>query len=72
MHGRRKGGQDPQEFGIIGKKRCFFQLRGMKTKFQHFWPQPWKNFWEKPLLALPGKDPSDAHVQISIQIGGFC
>jgi len=48
------------DFEIIGKKRLFFQFRGVKNKFHHF-PPPWKKIWENPLLAAPGKNPSDAH-----------
>jgi len=38
------------DFEIIGKKRLFFQFRGVKNKFQHF-GTPWKKFWENPLLV---------------------
>jgi len=55
VHGRRKGGQDPLDFEIISKKRLFFQFRGVKNKFNHFWPPPWKKFWENRLLAPPWK-----------------
>jgi len=44
---RRKGGQDPQDFEIIGKKRLFFQFRGVKNKFHHLWPPPGKIFGKK-------------------------
>ena len=46
-HGRRKGGQEglaPLDFEIIGKKLLFFQFRGVKTKFHHFWPPTGKIF----------------------------
>ena len=43
-----KGGQGgPLDFEIISKERLFFQFRGVKTKFHHFWP-PWKNFGKIP------------------------
>jgi len=38
------------DFEIIGKKRLFFQFRGVKTKFNHFWPPPGKNFGKIPYL----------------------
>jgi len=56
-HWRRKGGaggQGPLDFKIISKKSFFFQFRGVKTKFHHFY-SPWKKFWENPLLPLPWK-----------------
>jgi len=50
--GVRNGGQGglaPLNFEIISKKRLFFQFRGVKNKFHHFWP-PWKKFGENLLL----------------------
>ena len=50
-HGRRRGGPTPPlDFETIGKKTFFCQFRGLKTKFHHFCPPPWKKFWENPLL----------------------
>jgi len=46
VHGRRKGGQGslaPLDFKTISKKGCFFQFRGVETKFHHFWPPPRKS-----------------------------
>jgi len=40
-----EGGAD---FGIISKKRLFFQFRGVKNKFHHFWPPLEKNFGKIP------------------------
>jgi len=59
----RGGPSLPPDFEIISKKKLFFQFRGVKTKFHHFLP-PWKKFWENPLLAPPGKNPSDVHGSI--------
>ena len=55
-----RGGLAPLDFEIISKKRLFFQFRGVKNKFHHFWPL-WKKVWENSLLLPPGKNPSDAH-----------
>jgi len=51
----------PLDFEIIGKKRLFFQFRGIKNKFHHFWPSPGKIFGKIPYCPSPGKIPSDAH-----------
>ena len=51
-HGcRKRGGMRgpcPPDFEIIGNKRLFLQLRGVKTKFHHFWPPPGKKFGKIP------------------------
>ena len=68
---RGAGGPSPLDFEIISKKRLFFQFRGVKNKFHHFYP-PWKKFWEIHLLTPrekilptpmlpPGKIYADAH-----------
>jgi len=61
----KEGPCPPLDFESISKKGLFYQFRGAKNKFHHFWP-PWNKFWENPLLAPPGKKPSDAHVQKDI------
>ena len=51
--GRGTGGPWPLlDFEIISKKRLFFQFRGVKIKFHHFWP-PLEKVWENPLLPPP-------------------
>ena len=43
------GALDPTlDFEIISKKRLFFQFRGVKNKFHHFWPSPVNKNWENP------------------------
>jgi len=44
-----QGGKLPWISKLLAKI-LFFQFRGVKTKFHHFW-SPWKKFWENPLLA---------------------
>jgi len=42
-----------------------------KIKFHHFWPSKEKSFWlllEKPLLPLGGKNPSDTHGSLLIEV----
>ena len=43
-----RGGRAPLDFEIIRKKRLFFQFRGVKTKFHHFWAPPGKVFGKIP------------------------
>ena len=50
-HGHRKGEHAPLGFENISKKRLFFQFRGVKVKFHHFWPPPGKKFGK--ILHLP-------------------
>jgi len=45
---------------MISKKRLFSISRG-KKQISPLLAPPWKKFWEIPLLAPPGKNPSDAH-----------
>jgi len=58
-----RGGKAPLGFEIISKK-MFFQFRGVKIKFHHFWPPhlekifgksptappPWKKSFRRPYL----------------------
>jgi len=46
----RQGGLGPLDFEIISNKRLFFQFRGIKNKFHHFWP-PLEKIWENLLLS---------------------
>jgi len=56
-----KGGAwSPLDFEIFSKKKLFFQFRGVKSKFHHFW-SPLEKFWKNPRVATPWKKPSDAH-----------
>jgi len=59
--GRGQGGHIPLDFENFGKK-SFFKFRVGKTKFQHFWPPPWKN----PLVPPHGKNPSDVHAWVCL------
>jgi len=43
-----QGALVPLDFEIISKKRLFFQFRGAKTEFHHFWTPPGKNFGKIP------------------------
>ena len=70
-----RGALIPLDFTIITKKWLFFQFRGVKNKFHHFWPLLEK-FWENLLLSPRGKNPSDAHgagqiVGIAVCTRGF-
>jgi len=56
--GVRRGGNGG--FEIISKKRLFFQFRGVKNKFHHFWP-PLEKILGKSPTGPPGRNPSDAH-----------
>ena len=70
--GRRRGSSHPLHFEIISKKRLFFQFRGVKTKFHHFWP-PLENILGKSPTGPPWKNPSDAHViRNLIILAQFC
>jgi len=57
----------PLDFEIISKKGLFFQVRGVKNKFHHFWAPPGKNFGKIPYWPSHGKNPSDAHARVSIK-----
>ena len=46
---RGRGRPCPLDFEIICKKRLFFQFRGVKNKFHHFW---------HPLEKILGKSPT--------------
>ena len=46
---------------IISKKRLFFQFRGVKNKFHHFYPLSGKNFGKISYWPPYGKNLSDAH-----------
>ena len=46
------GGLVPLDFENFSNKRLFFQFRGVKTKFHHFGPLPWK-ISEKSLSGAP-------------------
>ena len=70
MHGRRKGGgrgsHAPWILKLLAKKGCFFQFRGVKSKFHHFWQPPGKNIGKISYCSPPpGKNPSDAHASTS-------
>ena len=54
------GGRGALDFEIISKNVCFFQFRGVKTKFHHFYPHLEKNLGKSP-TGPSGKNPSDAH-----------
>jgi len=54
------GGKPTPGFWNYWQKRLFFQFRGIKIKFHHFW-SPWKKLGKSP-PGTPGKNPSDAHV----------
>jgi len=58
--GLERGALPPWILRLLAKKGCFFNFEGLKRNFTTFGP-PWKKFWENPLLAPPGKNPSDAH-----------
>ena len=45
---------------LLAKKVLFSISRG-KNQISPFLALPWKKVWEYPLLAPPGKNPSDAH-----------
>jgi len=51
-HGRRMGraggALPPLDFEINSKKILFFQFRGVKNKFHHFWHPPGKIFGKIP------------------------
>ena len=49
--GRGQGGHIPLDFENFGKK-SFFKFRVGKTKFQHFWPPPWKNPLVPPMEKI--------------------
>ena len=46
--GEGRGGLPPLDFESISKKRLFFQFRGVKNKFHHFWPPPGKILGKSP------------------------
>jgi len=48
------GALAPLDFEIISKNKLFFQFRGVKTKFHHFWP-PGKIFGKIPYWHPPWK-----------------
>jgi len=64
IHGRRKGGQGGLGLPWILKvltKKVFFSISRGKHQLSPFLAPPWKKFWENPILAHPGKNPSDGH-----------
>jgi len=58
--GAGRGRAPPLEFEIFSKKCCFLSFEWEKANFTISAP-PQKNFWKHSLVALPGKNPSDAH-----------
>jgi len=65
-HGCRKrwerGPWTPWILKISAKNGCFLSFEWEKSNFITFDP-PLETVWKNPLMALPGKNPSDAHVQ---------
>jgi len=64
-HGCRK-----QEFENFSKKGCFLSFEWQKTNFSTL--SPLEKLLENPLVALPGKNPSDAHTHKHVKVHHFC
>jgi len=56
-----QGDEAPFEFKTISKKRLFFSISRGEKQISPILASPCKKFWDNPLLALPGTNPSDAH-----------
>ena len=67
-HGRRKGGRGNKtslDIENFSKKKLFPYFIVWKNEFCLFCP-PRKNDWKNPLVAPPGKNPSDAHAHSEV------
>jgi len=54
------GSKSPLGFWNYWQKKVVFSISRGKKQISPL-PPPWKKIWENPLLAAPGKNPSDAH-----------
>jgi len=60
-----EGAKPPLGFENYSKKGCFLSFEREEPNFTTFGP-PLEKFWKNPLMAPPGKNPSDGHVFVCL------